>query len=109
LKYDYDAADIAYEESVKLGIQTFQGTYCWYPGPAYETPLEIKAYVDLGANLFGMSTVPEILAAQAHDMRMVVMAVITNLAAGLSKKAPDGFEVVQSAKAAAEYVENVFM
>jgi len=97
------------EESQKLGIQTFKGTYCWYPGPTYETPLEISAFVKLGANLFGMSTVPEVLAAHSHKMRTVICSVITNLAAGITKKVLSGSDVVETAARAAEMVEDLFV
>ena len=57
--------------------------YWWLRGPSFETPKEVGAYIALGGNIFGMSTVPEILAGLAHGMRVLTIACLSNLAAGL--------------------------
>jgi hypothetical protein len=56
------------------------------PGPCYETPLEVSVMRKFGGGCFGMSTVPEILAAGQIGLECVVLTMITNLAAGLQKK-----------------------
>eukprot|EP00358_Blepharisma_japonicum_P004825 CAMPEP_0202942344 /NCGR_PEP_ID=MMETSP1395-20130829/2510_1 /ASSEMBLY_ACC=CAM_ASM_000871 /TAXON_ID=5961 /ORGANISM="Blepharisma japonicum, Strain Stock R1072" /LENGTH=166 /DNA_ID=CAMNT_0049638455 /DNA_START=366 /DNA_END=863 /DNA_ORIENTATION=- len=66
-------------------ITVHEGTYFWVRGPSFETPYEVESYTSLGGDLYGMSTVPEILAGQAHGMRVLTAAVVTNLAAGLVK------------------------
>jgi xanthosine phosphorylase len=53
-------------------------------GPNFETPAEIRAYRLLGADLIGMSTVPEVMVARHCGLRVAVLAVITNFAAGMS-------------------------
>jgi purine-nucleoside phosphorylase len=60
-----------------------EGTYFWVRGPCFETGYEVECYTKLGGNLYGMSTIPEVMAAQACGMRMLVTAVVSNLAAGL--------------------------
>lgn len=61
-----------------------EGTYFWVRGPCFETGYEVECYTKLGGNLFGMSTIPEVLAAQVSGMRILVTAVVANLAAGLT-------------------------
>ena len=56
-----------------------------------------------------MSTVPEVLAAHSHKMRTVICSVITNLAAGITKKVLSGSDVVETAARAAEMVEDLFV
>tara|TARA_B100000989_G_scaffold294137_1_gene272614 strand:- start:2119 stop:2949 length:831 start_codon:yes stop_codon:yes gene_type:complete len=68
----------------KLGLEVSQGVYISTIGPMFETPAEIKAFRTLGADLVGMSTVPEVLVARHCGMRVAVIAAITNLAAGMS-------------------------
>lgn len=67
-------------------VELFEGNYCWFPGPCYETPLEVAIMRKYGAGCFGMSTVPEILAAGQIGLECVVLTMITNLAAGLQAK-----------------------
>ena len=68
----------------KLNISLAQGVYLGVLGPAFETPAEIRAFRTLGADVIGMSTVPEVIAARHCGLRVAAIATITNLAAGLS-------------------------
>lgn len=61
------------------------GVYLAVSGPNYETPAEIKAFRRLGADAVGMSTVPEVLVARRHGIRVAGLSCVTNLAAGLAK------------------------
>ena len=63
----------------------YEGVYCMYSGPNFETPAEIKASKILGVNAVGMSTVPEVLVANHCSLPVIAISIITNLAAGISK------------------------
>lgn len=82
----YDAAcrRVAGEEARRLGIELFQGIYAALLGPSYETPAEIRYLRTIGADLVGMSTVPEVIAAHHLQMRVLAISCVTNMAAGMS-------------------------
>ena len=69
------------------GIDLPEGVYCWFSGPSFETPAEIRAARILGADAVGMSTVPEIILARFLGLRCAAISVITNMGAGLSDEA----------------------
>lgn len=60
-----------------------KGVYCFVAGPTYETPAEIRMFRTLGADMVGMSTVPDVMAAQHAGLKVVALSCITNYAAGL--------------------------
>ena len=66
------------------GIALPEGVYCWFSGPSFETPAEIRAARTLGADAVGMSTVPEVILACFLGLRVAALSVITNMGAGLS-------------------------
>ncbi|HRO14488.1 MAG TPA: purine-nucleoside phosphorylase [Paracoccus sp. (in: a-proteobacteria)] len=68
------------------GVPLPEGVYCWFPGPSFETPAEIRAARVLGADAVGMSTVPEIILSRFLDLRCAAVSVITNMGAGLSSE-----------------------
>jgi len=65
-------------------VELREGVYMWFSGPSFETPAEIRAAKTLGADLVGMSTVPEVLIARYFGLRCVAASLVTNFAAGLS-------------------------
>ncbi|MGO9769856.1 MAG: purine-nucleoside phosphorylase [Roseiarcus sp.] len=65
-------------------VDLHEGVYMWFSGPSFETPAEIRAAKILGADLVGMSTVPEVLIARYFGLRCVAASLVTNYAAGLS-------------------------
>ncbi len=67
-----------------LNINLAEGVYISVLGPMFETPAEIRAFRTLGADAVGMSTVSEVIVARHCGLRVVVVAAISNLAAGLS-------------------------
>jgi len=69
------------------GIALPEGVYCWFSGPSFETPAEIRAAKVLGADAVGMSTVPEVILARFLGLRVAAVSVITNMGAGLSAEA----------------------
>ena len=68
------------------GITLMEGVYAWYSGPNFETPAEIRMLKMLGADVVGMSTVPEIILGRFLEMRCAAVSVITNMAAGLGNE-----------------------
>jgi purine-nucleoside phosphorylase len=83
------------------GVALQQGVYAMMPGPAYETPAEIRMLQKLGADAVGMSTVLEVLAAVHMGARVACLSCITNPAAGL-QPAPLSHGAVEAAAHAAE-------
>ena len=81
--YDPEYRELALREGKKLGINIHEGVYVAVTGPSYETPAEIRALRTLGADVVGMSTVPEVIAARHMGIKVLAISCVTNLAAGL--------------------------
>lgn len=70
----------------QLKINLPEGVYFGVLGPTFETPAEINAYRILGADIIGMSTIPEVVTARHCNMRVSVISVVSNFAAGMTKE-----------------------
>ncbi len=70
--------------AARLGVALRRGVYACLPGPSYETPAEIRMLRLLGADLVGMSTVPEVIAARHMGVPVVAVSLVSNRAAGLA-------------------------
>lgn len=81
----------------QAGIRLQEGVYGMYSGPNYETPAEIRMYRILGADVVGMSTVPEALVAAHCGMNVVGISCITNMAAGVLPQKLSHQEVMETA------------
>ena len=77
-----------------------EGVYAQFPGPHYETPAEVQMAKVLGADLVGMSTALEAIAARRAGMEVFGMSLVTNLAAGISETALSHEEVLEAGAAA---------
>jgi len=86
--------------SKKINQKIFEGIYCMYSGPNFETPAEINALKVIGGNAVGMSTVPEVLVANHCDLPVIAISVITNLAAGMNKTKLSHKETLENASLA---------
>lgn len=95
--YSRDLIGAAKEAGTSLGIALQEGVYLQAAGPQYETPAEIRMMFLLGADAVGMSTVCEAIAARHMGMRVCGISCITNMAAGLHKKALSHAEVQKAA------------
>ena len=78
---------VAGEFTDETGIALKSGVYAFMPGPQFETPAEIRALRVLGADLVGMSTVPEVIMAAACNIKVLGISVVTNMAAGVLQRA----------------------
>jgi len=82
----------------KLKIQATEGVYIAGTGPSYETPAEIRAFSVWGADVVGMSTVPEVIVARQMGMRVLGLSWVTNLASGISSQPLSHQEVLEEGK-----------
>ncbi|MCU1339624.1 MAG: inosine guanosine and xanthosine phosphorylase family [Bryobacterales bacterium] len=81
--YSRDYREIAKQAGVALGLTLQEGVYAAVSGPSYETPAEIRFLRTIGADLVGMSTVPEVIAANHRGMKVLGISCVTNMAAGI--------------------------
>lgn len=92
---------LAHDAAYSMNFRLDEGVYVGVPGPNYETPSEIRAFRALGADLVGMSTVQETIAARQMGMEVLGISCVTNLAAGL-QATPLSHEEVMAVGRAAE-------
>jgi purine-nucleoside phosphorylase len=78
--------EIALRAARRLGKMVHQGVYAGLLGPSYETPAEIRYLRTIGADLVGMSTVPEVIAARHMGLKVLAISCVTNMAAGISEE-----------------------
>jgi len=93
--------------SKQSGQNLFEGIYCMYSGPNFETPAEINALKVMGGSAVGMSTVPEVLVSNHCSLPVIAISVITNLAAGMNKTKLSHQETLKNAGLAEKNVLNL--
>jgi purine-nucleoside phosphorylase len=88
--------EIAAAEAKRINVTLHDGVYAALPGPSYETPAEIRFLKTIGADLVGMSTVPEVIAARHMGIRVLAISCVTNMAAGISDQEINHAEVMET-------------
>lgn len=88
--------EIAVKEAQRLGLQVSEGVYVALTGPSYETPAEIRCLRTLGADVVGMSTVPEAIAARHMGIEVLGISCVTNMAAGVLENPLNHEEVLET-------------
>lgn len=96
--YDPRLGALLEEAAAAAGVPLRSGVYACMPGPSYETPAEVRMLRALGADLVGMSTVPEVIAARHMGVAVAGISVVTNYAAGLARKPLSHREVADAAE-----------
>ncbi len=102
--YAKDYREMARDEANKLGMPLHEGVYAGLLEPSYETPAEITYLRTIGADLVGMSTVAEVIAARHMAMKVLAISCVTNMAAGILDQPLSHEEVMETG----ERVKTVF-
>ena len=102
--YSRQYREIAREEAARLGIMLHEGIYAALLGPSYETPAEIEHLRRIGADLVGMSTVAEVIAARHMALNVLAISCVTNMAAGILDQPLSHTEVMETG----ERVRSIF-
>ena len=97
--YDLELQDLARTCAAKVGVEIQEGVYFGSTGPTYETPAEVRFYRLVGADLLGMSTIPEVIVARHCGIRVFGMSAVTNVCNTTNKPVNfnDGDDVVDQA------------
>ena len=90
---------VAKQTAAELGIELREGVYAAVHGPSYETPAEIRFLRVIGADLVGMSTVPEVIAARHMGVNVLAISCVTNMAAGIRAHKISHDEVLETGAA----------
>ena len=88
--------ELALQAAQKAGKTVYQGVYAALLGPSYETPAEIRYLRAIGADLVGMSTVPEVIAARHMGVKILAISCVTNMAAGILDQPINHEEVLET-------------
>lgn len=96
--YSTTYRDMAVQSARKMGKTIHQGIYAGLLGPSYETPAEIRYLRTIGADLVGMSTIPEVVAARHMGLNVLAISCVTNMAVGILDQALNHQEVLETAE-----------
>jgi purine-nucleoside phosphorylase len=105
--YDPDLRRLAVAAAVEVGFEVREGVYAAVLGPSFETPAEVRMLRQIGGSVVGMSTVPEVIAARQMGMRVLVLSLAANPAAGLVDRLLTHTEVLEEGRKAAERLKRL--
>ncbi len=94
--YNRRYRELARQAAAGLGIKLHEGVYAALSGPSYETPAEIRYLRAIGADMVGMSTVPEVIVANHMGMKVLGISCVTNMAAGILDQKISHQEVLET-------------
>jgi purine-nucleoside phosphorylase len=94
--YSKSYREAALTEARQLKLDVYEGVYAALSGPSYETPAEIRYLAGIGADLVGMSTVPEVIVARHMGMKVLGISCVTNMAAGILDQVISHEEVLET-------------
>ncbi|NIO05046.1 MAG: purine-nucleoside phosphorylase [Proteobacteria bacterium] len=105
--YSRELRALAHDAADRLGIKLREGVYLGLSGPSYETPAEIRMLRNMGADIVGMSTVPEVIMAKSLGMRVLGLSMITNMAAGMTGMPLSHKAIIETAENAADELKGL--
>jgi purine-nucleoside phosphorylase len=105
--YDPELRAMARHAAERSGFEVSEGVYAGVLGPSFETPAEVRMLAQVGGTVVGMSTVPEVIAARHMGMRVLVMSLAANPAAGLVDRPLTHEEVLEEGRKAAERLKQL--
>ena len=94
--YNAQFRRLALDEARRIGGEVYEGVYAAVAGPSFETPAEIRFLRAIGADLVGMSTVPEVIAARHMGVEVLAISCVTNMAAGMTGEKITAEEVLET-------------
>src|SRR5207302_6581863 len=94
--YSLELRQLGHETGDELGIAVPEGVYAAVLGPSYETPAEIRYLKSIGADLVGMSTAFEVIAARHMGIKVLAISCVTNMAAGILDRPLSHEEVMET-------------
>jgi purine-nucleoside phosphorylase len=94
--YNTQFRRFALDEAQRIGGDVYEGVYAAVAGPSFETPAEIRFLRSIGADLVGMSTVPEVIAARHLGVEVLAISCVTNMAAGVTGEKITAEEVLET-------------
>ncbi len=105
--YDPDLRRLAHQCATEAGFDVFEGVYAAVLGPSFETPAEVRMLAGMGGTVVGMSTVPEVLTARHMGLKVLVLSLASNPAAGLVDRPLTHQEVLESGRDAADSMKRL--
>ena len=105
--YDPELCSLADEVAMDLGIKTYKGTYIAVTGPSLETKAECHAFAILGADLVGMSTVPEVITARHSGIKVLAYSIVTNYSNLFHSLAHSQEEIQKTAMNSGQQLQNI--